>query len=179
MPRPPKSSDGDSDLELGYVSGVFGVRGEVRLFLHNRESVLLSRPRQVSLVSPKGERRTVELQTRPGAGRRVIGRITGLSDRSAVEPLIDWRIRIGLDQLPEPEDDEFYVHQVLGAQVFVGEDLVGEVKTVHETGPHTVFEVRLSGGGIGYLPALETHLLELDVENHRLVIAPGALAIGE
>lgn len=176
---PPKSSDDSTDLELGYVSGVFGVRGEVRLFLHNRESDLLSRPRMVTLVSPKGELRSVELRARPGAGKRIIGRITGLSERSAVEPLVDWRIRIGSNELPELDDDEFYVHQVLGAQVIVGDDVVGEVKTVHESGPHTVFEVRLTGGGTGYVPALETHLLELDLENRRLIVAPGALAIGE
>lgn len=176
MPRNPAKSD---TLELGYVSGVFGVRGEVRLFLHNRESDFFGQARAVTLVSPSGEERDAELKTRPGAGRRVIGRLTGIADRTAVEALIGWRIRVAVDSLPQPDDDEFYVHQILGAQVFVEDRAVGTVKTVHDSGPHTVFEVSMDAGGVGYVPAIESHLLELDVENKRLVVAPGALAVEE
>ena len=76
-PPGPKSSS--EPLRLGHVSGVFGVRGEVRLFLHNRESTLLNKGRNVVLVSPEGERLAVSLRSRPGAGRRSLGVTDGLS----------------------------------------------------------------------------------------------------
>ena len=36
-------------IELGSVVGIFGVRGEVRLHLHNREGSVLQAPREVRL----------------------------------------------------------------------------------------------------------------------------------
>ena len=66
------------EVELGHVSGVFGVRGEVRLHLHNRDSILLEGPVDAVLVGPDGARTGVEIVARPGAGKRIIGRITGL-----------------------------------------------------------------------------------------------------
>ena len=69
-------------VELGYVNGVFGVRGEVRLYLHNREADWLGRPRAVLVESAEGRCYSVRLRTRRGAGKRILGRLDG-----AREPL--------------------------------------------------------------------------------------------
>ena len=45
------------ELELGSLMGAFGVRGEVRVWLHHPESDLLATPREVVLVAPDGSRR--------------------------------------------------------------------------------------------------------------------------
>lgn len=173
---PAKSSP---DLELGYVSGVFGVRGELRLFLHNRESDFLDRVRAVTLVSKDGSRREVRLGARSGAGRKVIGRIEGLDDREQAEALVGCRIVTPTEALPDPGDDGYYVHAVIGSEVRIGEDVVGTVSEVHQSGPTDVFEVSLVRGGVGYVPVLKSHVLEIDAAARRVVLAPDALATDE
>ncbi len=170
---PAKSSE---DLELGFISGVFGVRGELRLFLHNRESDLFDEFRPVTLVSKAGERREVQLKARTGAGRKVIGRIRGLDSREGAEALADWVIVIPKTALPDPGDDAFYVGAVIGASVLVEGAVVGTVREVHSNGPTDVFEVSLASGGQGFVPVLKTHVLAIDVAEGRVVLAPGALA---
>ncbi|MEN0068503.1 MAG: hypothetical protein AAGA48_40660, partial [Myxococcota bacterium] len=44
------------DLELGYISGIFGIKGEVKLFLFNPESAILQEPRTVKLLGTGGVR---------------------------------------------------------------------------------------------------------------------------
>jgi len=165
-----------NEVELGYVSGVFGVRGELRLFLHNRDSDLLSEGPEVTLVSPEGERRVVRLQARPGSGGRVIGQIADVRSPEAARRLKDWRIRIASTLLPAPEPDEFYVHAVVGLAVRVDGAVVGEVVEVHSTGPCDVLEVQLEAGGRGFVPALRSHGVEVDLDGGVVEVAPGALA---
>lgn len=164
-------------LELGRISGVFGVRGEVRLFLHNRDSDLLDDPRTVLMKGPGGESREIRLRARPGAGGRIIGRIDGLTSREEAAALKDWTLWIPRAQLPKLDDDEFYIHMVLGAEVVVDGVVVGTVKQVHSTGPNEIFEVRLAAGGVGYVPVLGSHVLEIDADTPRVVLAPDALAV--
>lgn len=164
-------------LELGRISGVFGVRGEVRLFLHNRESELLDEPRDVVLTGPKGQTRKVRLRARPGAGGRIIGVIDGLEDRDEAASLQEWKVWIPLADLPELDDDEFYIQEVIGAEVRVGDEVVGTITEVHSTGPNEIFEVRLRGGGVGYVPALTTHVVAIDLEEHVVELVPEAIAV--
>ena len=63
-------SDPSDRVELGEVVGVFGVWGEVRLFLANPASDTLHQSRTVVLVMPDGVERPVRMVVRPGAGKR-------------------------------------------------------------------------------------------------------------
>lgn len=159
-------------LELGYVAGVFGVRGEVRLHLHNRETPLLERPLDVHLAHG-GRRWTAKLTTRPGAGGKVIGRIAGVTDRNAAEALKGATFSVPAALLPPLEEGEYYLREVVGMQVHEAGQKVGEVIAVHATGPVEVFEL----DGDRYLPSTADRLLSIDREARVIHIAEGALAV--
>ncbi|NCG22460.1 MAG: 16S rRNA processing protein RimM [Rhodobacterales bacterium] len=170
-----KSKAQSDEVEIGLVNGVFGVHGEVRLFLHNRDSRWLFRARKVTLVGPKGQRRSVSLRAREGAGRRVLGFISEVSNPEQAAGLKDWKILVPISSLPKPDPDEFYISQVEGMEVWVAGRRVGVVRHVHSQGPNDILEVKMPGG-IGYVPALETHIESIDLENSRVLICEGALA---
>lgn len=163
-----------SELELGYVSGVFGFRGEVRLFLHNRESTWLREPREVTLLTPGGERFAARLVARPGAGKRVLGRIDGVDSHERATELIGARVCVAPEALPEAEDGAYYVWQVLGIAVVIGDAVVGRVVEVHATGPHEVFELEIDGE-TRFVPSLPEFVEDVDVAGRRLVLRPDAL----
>jgi len=162
-------------IELGYVSGIFGVRGEVRLFLHDRESRTLFGGVDVTLRAPDGTTREVRVNARPGAGGRVLASISGVRTREEAAALKDWRILLPREALPALEPDEFYVHAVLGLPVFVDGTQVGNVRAVHDSGPHQIFEIKLGTGAIGFVPVLQTHVLAVDPPRG-VDVAEGALA---
>jgi 16S rRNA processing protein RimM len=131
----------EDEVELGRVSGVFSFKGEVRLFLHNRDSVLLDGPLAVTLIRPDGARFRATVSARPGAGGRVLGRIQGVQTEAGAHALVDWTLAVPLSALPAPDDDEFYVAQLEGARVVCGERELGRVVTVHETEGLDILEV--------------------------------------
>jgi 16S rRNA processing protein RimM len=110
-------------IELGSVVGVFGVRGEVRLYLHNPDDSVLAEPRKVILAQDGTEREAL-VSVRPGAGRRIIGKVEGVTTPEAAAELIGAAVLIARSELPPAGADEFYVADLIGLTV---EDADGTV----------------------------------------------------
>ncbi len=172
--RESASAEPPDAVELGYVSGVFGVHGEIRVFLHHRESDLWSNPQPVQLVQADGSRTERVLTVRPGAGKRVLGRIEGCTDRDAAARWQGARIFISTERLPSLEDGEYFLWQLQGAAVEIEGEKVGRVVAVHPSGPVEVLEVAV-GRQTVFVPSLQEYVLEVDLPQRRVVLAPGAL----
>ena len=164
------------EVELGYVSGVFGVKGEVRLHIHNRDSKLLSKPRTVTLVSKDGTRRSVELRARSGAGKRVLGSVSQVTDPDQARALIGWTIVVPADVLPPPASDEFYLHQVIGLAAVVNDVDVGKIVDVHVNGPVDLFEVAI-GEDVQFVPAVKENILEIVLSDGKVLFSEEALEL--
>jgi 16S rRNA processing protein RimM len=162
---------------LGEVVGVFGIRGEVRLHLHHRESLLLHEGRDATLVAPSGERRPVHIRTRSGAGQRVLGAIDGVDTPEAAASLHGWHVVVDRATLPEPAADEFYVHDLLGlAVVDAAGASLGEIVDVVQ-GDRDVWVVR-TGTGDAFVVATPENVVEVDLDVGRVVVSVGALDEG-
>lgn len=162
----------EDEIEVGTIAGVFGVRGEVRLHLHNRESTLFAKARDAVMIH-EGERFSIRLRSRSGAGRRILGVIDGLDDRDQAEALIGAALAMPRLALPEPEPGEYYLEEIVGMQVRCGGSIVGTILSVHTTGPVEVFEL----DGERYLPSTAENLLGIDREERIVDVSEGALAI--
>lgn len=167
-------SSRSSEVELGYVSGVFGFRGEVRLYLHNPSSDLLREPREVVLVAPDGARRTARMSARPGAGKRVLGRIEGVSDERGAAALEHHRVLIARDALPATDEGEFYVADLLGLAVEAGARR-GAVVEVHQAGPVDVLEIDVGGREPVFVPMVDGAVRSVDLDAGVVILAPDAL----
>jgi 16S rRNA processing protein RimM len=155
--------------------GAFGVRGEVRVWLHHPESDLLATPREVVLVAPDGSRRRARLQVRPGAGRRILGRLDGLTDPETAATLRDWRVAVPRSALPALAEDELWVGELEGAKVRVEGEDVGVVTAVqHTAGPDVL--VIDDGRDVHLVPLLKAFFLGFDRVARVVALAPGALA---
>jgi 16S rRNA processing protein RimM len=163
--------DAVGGLELGRISGVFGVRGEVRLHLHNRETDLLDAGRDVILVAPDGKRFLAWMATRPGAGKRVLAAVDGIGDRDEALALIDYTLVLPRDVLPEPDPDEYYLEEIVGMRVCTGDRVHGRVVEVHLTGPIEVLELDTGA----YLPSTGEHILGIDRAERVIEVAEGAV----
>ncbi|MED5374506.1 MAG: ribosome maturation factor RimM [Myxococcota bacterium] len=169
----------EGELSFGQVVGSFGVKGELRVHLHNRSSTLLHSGAQVVLASPGGERRTVQLRTRPGAKGRVLARITGVETPEAAVAFLDWEILVPEDLLPPLREGEFYHRDILRSAVedTTGRDL-GKVIEIHDNGPVEIWVLELPSGEQAYFPVLLDKLVEVDPKARRIVLAEGSIACG-
>ena len=166
----------EDEVELGRIVGVFGVRGEVRVHLHNREgSVLLDDPWDVILVSPDGSRRTTRLSCRSGAGKRILGRLDGLSDREVAAGLKGTLIAVARADLPPPDSGEFYVADLQGLTVLVDDEARGSVVDVHHTAAGDLIELSL-GTEVHFVPFADPAIGKIDLDRGTLTLDPRILA---
>ncbi len=150
------------DVRLGYVNGVFGLRGEVKLFLYNPASDLVDEANQVVLVSPSGDRRTVSMVIRAGAGRRILGEIDGVESPEAAASLKDFEVVLPRKALPAPDHGEWYHRDLIGTAVRtqLGEDLGKLAEIVSGPGVDT-WVIRGKGGEV-WVHAMLDDLLSVE-----------------
>jgi 16S rRNA processing protein RimM len=165
-----KSSAADTEVSLGWIVGLHGVRGELRVHLHNRDSEFFAEKRELELVHPSGERRTVKMSTRPGAKNRVLAKIDGLNGRDPARDLMGWELIVPKSELPELDGSEFYHHELIGLDVVLenGES-VGVLKEIQSAGPVDMWIVKTEEDEV-YLPALESFIVEVDLVEGRVVL---------
>ncbi len=173
MPPPRNSRAAPDEVALGWIVGVFGIRGEVRVHLHNRESDLLRDGREVVLIGPDGRRVRRTLRTRSGAGGRVLGRLEGVQDRDAARAWMGWEIVLPAEELPDPGPDTWYVRDLLGLEVQDEQgSRLGRLVEVHATGPVDVWEIE-GDDGPWFLPALKERIVAVDLQARRVVVRGG------
>ena len=106
------------EVRLGRINGVFGLKGEVRLFLYNPKTELFNgEGMDATLVSPDGERRATHIRSRSGAGKRILGRLDGVHSPESAASLADWEIVCDESVLPVLHADEYYHRDLIGLAV--------------------------------------------------------------
>jgi len=149
-------------LEIGYVSGVFGVAGEVKVYLYNPDSPMFYAAVGCYLGDAKGRLEESQLKVRRGAGKRIIGAFKTVGSRSDAEAIIGRKILVERDILPTLEPDEYYISDLEGLVVCQGERVLGSVAGVHSTGRGDMLEFH-QGQEVHFVPLQDAYIEEVDI----------------
>jgi len=127
---------------LGRISGVFGVRGWVKIYSYTdpREAVLNY---ESWFLGHDGDWRPASVAEGQRHGKTVVARLDGFDDRDQAATLIGNEIAVTRDALPETEGGHFYWHDLEGLQVLRSDgSKLGTVAYLLETGAHDVMVVK-------------------------------------
>ncbi|BCX82315.1 16S rRNA processing protein RimM [Methylomarinovum caldicuralii] len=128
----------DREILLGEISGVFGVRGWVKVYSHTqpRENILSYSPWR---LRHRGETRQVRLLEGRCQGKTVVARLEGVESREQAEALRGAGVFVTRSQLPPLPAGEYYWHDLIGLEVRDVEGRVlGRVIRLMETGANDV-----------------------------------------
>ena len=121
---------------IGRVARAHGLRGELRVELHYTGSDALGHVDELWL-SPAAETAAGAVRHAIDAARPVpkayLVQLAGVSDRNAAEALQGRAVWVSRAALPESDEDEYYLVDLLGAKVIGPE---GEVGVVVEIATH-------------------------------------------
>ena len=160
MPGP---KTGDRDLVvLGRISGLYGVRGWVKLFSHTepREQIVRYTP---WLVRLDGQWRSMAVAGGKRHGKGVVARLEGIEDRDAAARLMNAEIAVRRDQLPELEPGDYYWADLEGLEVVTVEGVsLGRVEHLMETGANDVMVV--GGERERLIPYTDDAVIAVDLE---------------
>lgn len=162
----------DAPVAIGEITSPHGIRGLVRVRLHNPDSTLLAVGRVVTLAGPTGEcRLRIDGVSRHGRGGWLVG-FENVADRTAAEALVGHRILVAGSELPPLAPHEFYHHEVVGFVVETTDGRVlGTVTETMPTGLNDVWVVR-DDGHEHLIPVVADVVETVDRTHGRIVIRP-------
>lgn len=138
-------------LAVGRVAGAFGVRGEVRISTFTEEPLALARFGE--LKRQDGSPALTITSAREAKGG-IIARCPGVETKEQGDALRGLRLYIDRNALPEPDEDEFYLADLIGLSVIdPSGEAIGTVKSVQDFGAGDILEIIPDEGGpTWYLP---------------------------
>ncbi len=137
---PPEAADSDL-VVMGRVSGVFGVRGWVKIRSYTRERAsILDYDRW--MVRLEDGWRDFGLAEGRVHGAGLVARLEGVAERDAAAALVGADIAVPKSQLPVLEGSEYYWAQLEGMKVVNAQGIeLGMVSNLFETGANDVMVV--------------------------------------
>ena len=155
---------------MGVVGRPHGVRGLVRVHSYTADPAALAG--YGPLLDDRGRSWTIAWR---GEGVAELRDATGrpLADRTAAEALVNTRLYLDRDRLPPPEEDEFYLADLVGmAAVDADGAAIGRVAIVHDYGAGVSLEIERDGAAPLLVPFTRACVPEVDVAAGRLVVLP-------
>ena len=149
-----------------------GLKGEVVAELLTDFPERFEDVHELIVVSPSGERRTGELEDYWFQKNRVVLKLADYDDVDQAKELIgsDFAVleseRVPLDQ------DEYYDWELEGCTVKVGDESIGEVRSVLRTGGAEILVVGNQSGKEQLVPLATPIVVEVNVAAKTIVIDP-------
>ena len=160
----------DELVELAAVVRAHGLRGELVLKPFNPDSELLRELEQIVLKLPDGSTRTCTVRGARGHAEHLILALDGVSDRNASEALRGSLVCVPRSALPEPDEDEVYLVDLIGLEARDSEgQVIGQVEDIVQYPSVACLLVR-GPKGPWEIPDTDRYLAEIDMEAGFLVI---------
>jgi len=136
---------------VGQIAGGFGVKGEVRVTAYTADPMALLS--YGPLLRADGSVGLTLTSARPDK-TGVVGRAKEIATKEQADALRGLKLHIPRDRLPEPEEDEFYLTDLVGLKAHDPSGAVlGTVKSVQNFGADDMLEIAPAAGGpTWYLP---------------------------
>lgn len=156
-------------INVGKISGVFGVKGWVKVFSFTdpRENILTYSP---WLLKKGDETKTVEVIDGQLQGKTIVAQLAGVNDRDQAAGLMGWDVFITQDQLPAAAKDEYYWSDLVGLKVETIDGVqLGVVDSLLETGANDVIVVQ--GERERAIPFLQGQtIIDIDLNEGRIIV---------
>jgi 16S rRNA processing protein RimM len=103
-------------INVGKISGVFGLKGWVKVFSYTepRENILSYKHWS---LKKNGQDKSVKVISGQLQGKGVVAQIEGVTDRDQALLLMGWEVYITHDQLPALAKGEYYWTDLIGLDV--------------------------------------------------------------
>jgi 16S rRNA processing protein RimM len=153
---------------VGRVAGAFGVRGEIRITPYTADPAALLDYREL-----RREDGSAGLTLTGGrmAADGLIARAAEVATREEAQALKGLGLFISRSRLPEPDEDEFYLADLVGLAVVAPDGTsLGRVKAAQNFGAGELLEIEPAGGPSWYAPFTLANVPEIRLADGVIVV---------
>jgi len=156
-------------INVGKISGVFGVKGWVKVFsfTDNKENILKYSP---WLLKKDNEIKIIKVIDGKLQGKAVVAQLEAVNDRDHAASLMGWDIFITPDQLPKVAKDEYYWSDLIGLSVETSLGVqLGVIESLMETGANDV--VIIKGDRERVIPFLQGQtIISINLDDAKMIV---------
>lgn len=156
-------------IHVGKISGVFGIKGWVKVFSYtdDRVNILHYSP---WMLKKAGETKMLNVINGNLQGKAVVAQLEGINDRDQAASLMGWDIFVSHEQLPKAASGEYYWSDLVGLQVENTEGItLGVITGLLETGANDVIIVQ--GERERCIPFLQgKNVLSIDLNTAKMIV---------
>lgn len=157
-------------LQVGVISSMHGVRGEVKVFPTTDEAARFKKLKNVILDTGK-EQIPLEIEGVKFFKQFAILKFKGIDNINDIEKYKGKPLLVERKDAVKLKRDEYFIADMIGMEVFTeDENKLGTLKNVIETGANDVYEVELLDGGEVLIPAIKQCILDVDIENQKMSV---------
>lgn len=131
---------------VGKISSPHALNGMVKIFSY------MQRPEDIfsQKLSTKSGKFLVIESNKPVAPSTFICRIKDINDRTKAEEIKGMEIFIEKENLPELQNDEFYIEDLKGMEVVdIYGEIIGLINNIYNFGAGDIIEIKFNNGSIG------------------------------
>ena len=157
---------------VGRVAGAFGVKGEVRITAYTDDPAALLRYRDLMRADGSPALTLTGGRAQKGA---LVGRAKQIASREDAEALRGLELYVSRDALPEPDEDEFYLADLIGlAAVSPDGAEIGRIKDVRNFGAGDLLEIAPAAGPTWWSPFTREAVPEVRIAEGIVVVVRAA-----
>ena len=163
---------------VGRFGAAHGVRGEIRIKSFTAEPLAIARYGE--LVNRDNSRQFRLSNVRHIKDDMLVARISGIDNRDSAETLVNQEIFVNRLQLPPPEEDEYYLTDLIGleARLKSGERF-GRVLNVVNFGAGDILEIDAGTAESRMVPFTKAAVPEVNIAGKYIIVEPPAEIDGE
>lgn len=155
-------------LVLGKLRRAHGVMGEIPLEIYTHMLELLTPD---SLVYVGEAHHPYKIESTRYKNDLLLLKFFSINDRTLASTLTNELVYVAVDQLPTLAEEEYYLHELIGLDVYQEDELyLGVLTEILETGANDVYLIEDKEGREILIPATEEMILEIDLENNKIIV---------
>lgn len=156
-------------VQVGYLHKAHGLKGEMVMSLQTDFPERLQEGIVVYLRDGVYEAHKVTGIRHHSRGRLIS--FEGFTEREQLDVLRNAAVFVHKDDIPELDDGEIYLHQIIGLNVITDEKIeLGKVVDIIETGANNVFVVQNESGKEVLIPDIDEVVLEINIESEKVFV---------
>lgn len=156
-------------LQVGVISSTHGIKGEVKVFPTTDDPMRFKKLKKVFLDTGK-EKMSMEIVSVRFFKQFVIVKFKGIDNINEIEKYKGSSLLVGREDAVSLEDDEYYIADLIGMDVFTEDGRFGVLRDVLETGANEVYVIDSDRYGEVLVPAIRECIRSVDVESGKMEI---------
>ena len=159
-------------FNVGKIVNTQGLQGELRvLSVTDFSEERFKKGSRLSIFDDKNQFvMEVEIASHRKQKNFDIVKFKGLYHINDVEKYKGCSLKVAEEDLSDLEEDEFYYHEIIGLDVYEGEQLIGQIKEILQPGANDVWVVARKGKRDLLLPYIPPVILKVDIPNGRVEV---------